>query len=58
MKPKYKVIALFSDFPKPFDETVGLYWNKRDAEDAAEKFQDGAAPNFMFCFVDFVGETL
>ncbi len=55
----YKVRAIYSCDPKPFSEAVGTYSNIADAEDAKAFFEDQRnPPNFMFCDIVFIGETL
>lgn len=46
----FKVMAIYSDNPKPFAECIGLFTNEWDAKDEAVRFEEQEkTPNFMGC---------
>jgi hypothetical protein len=48
----YKVMAVYSDYPKPFAECIGLFTNEMDAKDVAVQFEEQErTPNFMGCAI-------
>lgn len=51
----YKVMAIYSDSPKPFAECIGLFTNEWDAKDEAVRFEEQEkTPNFMGCDIQEV----
>lgn len=55
----FKVMALYSDFPKPFAECIGLFTNEMDAKDVAVQFEEQErTPNFMGCFIHDLSPVL
>ena len=47
----FKVMAVYSDYPHPFTECIGLFTNEMDAKDLAYQFESSPdlASNFMSC---------
>lgn len=55
----YRVMAIYSDYPKPFAECIGLFTNEWDAKDQAVLFEEQKqAPNFMGCDVQDLNPVL
>jgi hypothetical protein len=55
----FKVMALYSDDPKPFAECIGLFTNEWDAKDQAVLFEDQEkTPNFMGCYIQDLNPVL
>lgn len=55
----FKVMAIYSDFPKPFGECIGLFTNEIDAKDVAVRFEEQErTPNFMGCDIQNLSPVL